>query len=259
VIRVVIVDDQQLVRSGFRLILEAEDDVTVVGEAADGAAALDVITRSDPHVVLMDVQMPVLDGLDATRRIRSEVPPDRQPHIVALTASALIEDRAACQTAGMDDYLTKPVRPADLAAALRPFTEMIDEEPPEPPAPGGLEADIRARIRELTDDDPTPEELELVGRVLGSFCTRAPDTLGRLAAAVDRGDATAAVGAAHTLTGAAGNVGAAVLARLSGEFEARAREGLPPGAPAALDDLRHELDRVVAAVSSVRTRLRPPG
>jgi CheY-like chemotaxis protein len=230
--------------------------------AANGAEALESVRRAHYDVVLMDVQMPVLDGLAATRRIRAELPPDRQPHIIALTASALAEDRAACVAAGMDDYLTKPVRPADLAAALRPFAagpagtgRAVGGTAEEP-----VEAGIRARIRELTDGEPTPQEVELVTRVLGSFCSRAPETFGRLVDAVGRGDASAVIGAAHALTGAAGNVGAAALARLSADVERRARaEALPGDATATLDALRHELDRVVAAVTTVRDHLARPG
>jgi signal transduction histidine kinase/CheY-like chemotaxis protein len=258
---------------------------------ANGLEAIEAVRRIRYDVILMDVQMPVLDGLDATRRIRAELPADRQPAIIALTANALQDDRAACEAAGMDDYLTKPVRPADLAAALRAVPSpheplMPPPEPPEPLMPppeplvspvrspgeepvealgsadpaGGLVEEIRARVSDLIDGEPTPQELALVGRVLGGFCANAPDTLARLADVVAAGDATAAVTVAHTLTGAAGNVGATTLARLSGEFETRARAGRLTAAGSDLAALRHELDRVVAAVTAVRHRLdRPDG
>ncbi|WP_433606565.1 ATP-binding protein [Dactylosporangium sp. CA-139114] len=258
-LRILVAEDNQVNQTVATMMLARLGHRADV--AANGAEALDAVRRVRYDVVLMDVQMPVLDGLDATRRIRSELPPAAQPHIIALTASALIEDRAACEAAGMDDFLTKPMRLTDLAAVLSAFTsaQTFAEPVAQPEAaaePDGLEDGIRARIRELTDDDPSPPELELVGRVLGSFCAKAPETLARLTDAVGRGDSAAAVGAAHTLTGAAGNVGAAVLARLSGEFETRARGGLPHDATRALEELRHELDRVVAAVTTVREGLR---
>nr|BFE60505.1 hypothetical protein GCM10020063_050310 [Dactylosporangium thailandense] len=253
-LRILVAEDNQVNQTVATMMLAKLGHRADV--VANGAEALDAVRRVRYDVVLMDVQMPVLDGLDATRRIRSELPPAARPHIIALTASALIEDRAACEAAGMDDFLTKPMRPTDLAAVLSAFTSAQSVAGPAPAAePDGLEDGIRARIRELTDDDPSPQELELVGRVLGSFCAKAPDTLARLADAVGQGDSAATVGAAHTLTGAAGNVGAAVLARLSGEFETRARGGLPDDATRALDELRHELDRVVAAVTTVREGL----
>ncbi|MFI5909830.1 response regulator [Dactylosporangium sp. NPDC051541] len=267
-LRILVAEDNQVNQTVATMMLAKLGHRADV--AANGAEALAAVRRVTYDVVLMDVQMPVLDGLDATRRIRAELPPDRQPHIIALTASALIEDRAACEAAGMDDYLTKPMRPTDLATALGTYTASHPQpasssvaSAASPAAPSSvssasepsLEGDIRARIRELTDDDPSPQELELVRRVLISFCTKAPDTMVRLADAVGDGDSAAAVGAAHTLTGAAGNVGAAVLAKLSSEFETQARAGLPDDAAATLDQLRHELDRVVAAVTTVREQL----
>ncbi|GAA3453314.1 hybrid sensor histidine kinase/response regulator [Dactylosporangium matsuzakiense] len=261
-LRILVAEDNQVNQTVATMMLAKLGHRADV--AANGAEALEAVRRVQYDVVLMDVQMPVLDGLDATRRIRAELAPDRQPYIIALTASALIEDRAACEAAGMDDYLTKPMRPTDLSAVLHSFTSAhstveTEPSPPEPSVPSpsadDLEDDIRARVRELTDDDPSPQELALVRRVLGSFCTKAPDTLGRLTDAVGAGDSAAAVGAAHTLTGAAGNVGAAVLARLSSDFETQARTGLPPDATDALDRLRGELDRVVAAVGAVREQL----
>ena len=117
-ISVVVVDDQELVRSGFRMLLSVEDDMEVVGEAADGEAALEVVRSAAPDVVLMDVQMPGMDGLEATRRIVAGSTRGPRPYIVAMTASALVEDRDACTSAGMDDYLSKPVRARDLAQLL---------------------------------------------------------------------------------------------------------------------------------------------
>ena len=86
--------------------------------ASNGLEALAALERQPYDVVLMDVQMPELDGLDATRRIRERWPPRRRPRIIAMTANALHEDREACLAAGMDDYVAKPIRPEELAEAL---------------------------------------------------------------------------------------------------------------------------------------------
>ena len=86
--------------------------------AANGQEALAAVHRADYDIILMDMHMPVMDGLEATRRIRAELPPDRQPKIVALTASVTMQDRAACAEAGMNGYLPKPIRPDELTAAL---------------------------------------------------------------------------------------------------------------------------------------------
>jgi CheY-like chemotaxis protein len=86
---------------------------------SDGSEALDALGRQSYDVVLMDVQMPVMDGLDATRAIRETIDADRQPRIVAMTAEAMIGDREKCLAAGMDDYVSKPIRISELDAALR--------------------------------------------------------------------------------------------------------------------------------------------
>jgi CheY-like chemotaxis protein len=83
----------------------------------DGRAAVDAVDAGEYDLVLMDVQMPELDGLEATRQIRARWP-DRAIRIVGLTANAMAGDREACIAAGMDDYVSKPVRPEDLAAAI---------------------------------------------------------------------------------------------------------------------------------------------
>jgi CheY-like chemotaxis protein len=94
--------------------------------AGDGVQALNALEASDYDVVLMDVQMPELDGLEATRRIRARWP-DRPVHIVAMTANAMAGDREDCLAAGMNDYVSKPIRPTELVAAL--------ERAPSPVAP----------------------------------------------------------------------------------------------------------------------------
>jgi PAS domain S-box-containing protein len=100
--------------------------------ASNGLEVLEALDRQPYDVVLMDVQMPELDGLEATRRIRARWPGEGRPRIIAMTANALPEDREACFAAGMDDYVAKPIRPEELAEALRGARPLI--EPPEIPA-----------------------------------------------------------------------------------------------------------------------------
>ena len=118
-IRVVLVDDQLLVRTGFRVILNQTPDIAVVGEAADGREALDVVRATKPDVVLMDIRMPGLDGIEATRRLRDPARPDGPPRIVILTTFDLDEYVFAGLQAGASGFLLKDTRAADLLAAIR--------------------------------------------------------------------------------------------------------------------------------------------
>ncbi|HEY2592763.1 MAG TPA: response regulator transcription factor [Chloroflexota bacterium] len=116
-LRVVIADDQALVRAGFRMILEADPDVQVVGEAADGDQAISAVRRLDPDVVLMDVRMPVLDGLEATRRILSNG--SSRPRVIMLTTFDVDEYVFTALRAGASGFLLKDVSPEQLVAAVR--------------------------------------------------------------------------------------------------------------------------------------------
>jgi len=115
-IRVLIADDQALVRNGFRLILETRPDIVVVGEAADGREAVAVAVDAAPDVILMDVRMPNLDGIEATRRIVAAGSPAR---ILVLTTFDLDEYVYAAIRAGASGFLLKDVRPRDLVDAIR--------------------------------------------------------------------------------------------------------------------------------------------
>jgi DNA-binding NarL/FixJ family response regulator len=115
-IRVLLVDDQELMRMGFSMVLAAEDGIEVVGEAADGAVAVAMARALEPDVVLMDVRMPGMDGIEATRRIVAERPEVR---IIVLTTFDLDEYAFSGLRAGASGFLLKDVRPAELAAAIR--------------------------------------------------------------------------------------------------------------------------------------------
>jgi DNA-binding NarL/FixJ family response regulator len=118
VIRVVLADDQALVRAGFRMLLDAEADVDVVGEARDGVEAIDVIRREIPDVVLMDIRMPELDGLAATR-IVSNSPELDQVRVLILTTFEMDEYVFEALRAGASGFLVKDTEPDDLLRAVR--------------------------------------------------------------------------------------------------------------------------------------------
>jgi DNA-binding NarL/FixJ family response regulator len=154
VIRLLIVDDEAMVRRGLRLVLEAEDDMQVVGEAADGLEAIDEAGRLRPDVVLMDVRMPRLDGVEACRRLVAGGP----VKVVVLTTFDLDEHLFAAVRAGASGFLLKASRPEELAAAIRAAhagnalvepkmtKRLLDEFARRPAQPGR-----DARFNELTD------------------------------------------------------------------------------------------------------------
>ena len=145
--------------------------------ASNGLEALEALERQPYDVVLMDVQMPELDGLDASRRICERWPPESRPHIIAMTANALPEDREACFAAGMNDYVAKPIRPDELAAALKRAQ----------PRPGPL-TPVRRRER----DQPRGAALQNL-RDLGGveFLAEVIDVVSRRRAGADRKPARA--------------------------------------------------------------------
>jgi DNA-binding NarL/FixJ family response regulator len=119
-IRVLIVDDQAMVRQGFGALLAAQHDLLVVGDAANGADAVTAARRLDPDIVLMDVRMPVLDGLEATRRLIGDRPPgSERPRVLILTTFDLDDYVYEALRAGASGFLLKDAPAADLVQAVR--------------------------------------------------------------------------------------------------------------------------------------------
>lgn len=119
-IRVLVVDDQALVRSGLRMIVDAQPDLEVVAEAADGHEAIEAYRRSRPDVVLMDIRMPNLDGVEATRRIAGpDVPAAERASVLILTTFDLDEYVVDALRAGASGFMIKDAPPAELARAIR--------------------------------------------------------------------------------------------------------------------------------------------
>ena len=153
-IRILVVDDQPLVRSGFRMVIEERSDLELVGEATDGVEALELARELDPDVILMDVRMPNLDGVEATRRL---VEAGTRARILVLTTFDLDEYVYAAIRAGASGFLLKDVEPADLVDAIRVVaagnslfgpaaTERLVARFAEQPAP-----DAARSLDELTD------------------------------------------------------------------------------------------------------------
>jgi DNA-binding NarL/FixJ family response regulator len=115
-VRVFLVDDQQMVRAGFRMLVDSQDDLVVVGEAGDGGEALSLLEVTHADVVLMDVRMPRMDGVEATRRLLAR---DDPPRVIVLTTFDLDEYAFAAIRAGASAFLLKDAAPPDLLGAIR--------------------------------------------------------------------------------------------------------------------------------------------
>ena len=170
-IRVVVADDHALVRGGFRMILEAQPDIKVTGEAANGLEAVELARGQEPDVVLMDVRMPGLDGIEATRRLTAASV--QGPRVFMLTTFDLDEYVYRAIRAGASGFLLKDVRPAELVHAVRvvssgdtllapAITRRLLEEFVRRPLPGQRPAELS----ELTDREA--EVLGLVARGLSN-------------------------------------------------------------------------------------------
>ena len=121
-IRVLLVDDQELVRTGFRMVLTDEEGIEVVGEAGNGREAITAAERQRPDVIVMDIRMPVMDGIEATRRLAATDPTEagaNAPRILVLTTFDADEHVVDALRAGASGFLLKDVTPADFVAAIR--------------------------------------------------------------------------------------------------------------------------------------------
>ncbi len=229
---------------------------------ADGLEAVAAVASTPYDVVLMDVQMPGLDGIGATERLRAHLPAERRPRIVAMTAGALDEDRERCLAAGMDDFLAKPVRREELAAALARAARASAGEPA--PAAGGAAAEAVGAQGELPVVDPSvlgslAERLgdrapAFLASLLGTWETETTARMAAVAAAVDAGDAGAVGRAAHAVKGGSGSMGALRLAAVCAQVEADAVAGT-----ADLPSAQRRLAAQVDAGPRGARRALPPG
>jgi CheY-like chemotaxis protein len=225
--------------------------------ANNGLEVLAALERQPYDLVLMDIQMPEMDGLEASRQVRQRLSEDRQPRIVALTANAMVEDREACRQAGMDDYLSKPVQVKELHAALLRCADWRQQREPAPPTAKASAAAAPAAVEVLDAD--TLESLRQMGAMTGTnvvldlltlFRSEAPPLVEKLKTAVAAADAEQLKAAAHSLKGAAANLGAKALAAVCLELEKLGRAATVQGAAERLPDVEKQLELVCAALEA---------
>jgi CheY-like chemotaxis protein len=189
--------------------------------AANGREVLERLDESRYDVILMDVQMPHMDGLEATRAICERWPAGQRPRIVAMTAEAMAGDRERCLRAGMDDYIVKPVTLDGLAETL------ADGDPATRRSAAGIAADTDGPIDRIVLDQLREDlgGMEPVREVIATFLDKTPVILRELREAADRVDADGIRRAAHTIKGTSATLGARDLAERSAEIERLGRAG----------------------------------
>jgi PAS domain S-box-containing protein len=246
-------------RSPLRILLAEDNAVNQkvalrlldqLGYRADvvenGLEVLDALERRPYDVVLMDVQMPRLDGLDASRRIRARWRDDEGPRIIAMTANAMPEDREACFAAGMDDYLAKPIRREELTVALsrlRPIARVA--------AAGAngvgesLDAGAVADLKELGGDD-------FLAEIIDTFLDDAPALVASLRTSCERDDAEELRRAAHSLKSNGRTFGAHEFADLCRELEDRAKRGELDGASELVERIEEAYEALTGALVALR-------
>jgi signal transduction histidine kinase/DNA-binding response OmpR family regulator len=243
-LRILLAEDNAMNQKvALRLLERLGYRADVVWNGLEAVAALE---RQLYDVVLMDVQMPELDGLDASRRICERWPQEGRPQIIAMTANALPEDREACFAAGMDDYLVKPIRVDELAAALKRTRPRRDRHTGPGEREMSLEASALQSLRDLGG-------AEFLAEVVSVFLADAPALIAGLRSSLDQGDAEELRRAAHTLKANGLTLGATTFAELCRAIEQFAKDGRFDGVPPLVDRVEREyrtLQTVLASLGS---------
>jgi CheY-like chemotaxis protein/HPt (histidine-containing phosphotransfer) domain-containing protein len=246
-LRVLLVEDNPVNRRVAYGVLHKLGHTVI--EAENGAIALQRLESETFDLVLMDVQMPVMDGFEATACIRTN-PRHRDLPIVAMTAHAMKGDRERCLSAGMNDYIAKPIRVEQVRQVLANWsrndgpssgddaTTVIAPDPIPGTASAELPLDIAEALINLGQDR------ELLAEVVAVFVETIPDLLQDLRRACDQSDAQGVEAVAHSLKGSAANICAEPTRRVAERIEELGRQGAPQAASALLVELETHLDRL---------------
>jgi PAS domain S-box-containing protein len=212
--------------------------------AGDGTEAIEALERQPYDVVLMDVQMPEMDGMEATRRIHQRWPAETRPYIIAVTANAMEGDREACLAAGMDDYISKPIREEELAISI---TRSLGRRSPGPGSKAILDPAALERLRQAIGSD------DAVSQLARTFVEDTERILAVLRGDITSGRAAETRRQAHSLKSTAATFGAMDLSALCRELESVADTGSLDGTKDLLARIQDEFARVRAAVTETLT------
>lgn len=221
-----------------------------LAQAVDnGRAALEVVRRTPVDIILMDCQMPELDGYAATRELRKREGVDRHTWIIAMTANSLEGDREKCLAAGMDDYVSKPVKIESLQAAIERFRSIKELEASlrEPGGAPVIDLSLLASFRDLGEDGP-----DLLAQLIGVFLENSPRVIEEARQALKQQASPQLARAAHTLKGSCSNFGAERLREACAKLEQAANSGALAIAGELLDKVEKEFNFVRVALERER-------
>jgi CheY-like chemotaxis protein len=212
--------------------------------AGNGAEAVDMVRAKRYDMVFMDLQMPVMDGLEATRRIISIVPLADRPRIVAMTANALPGDRERCIEAGMDDYIAKPILPAAVQVLIERGAGNGAPGSGDPADAQLIDDEVIAELARL-DEPGAPSMLR---GLLGDFLGEIPATVGAIKQHLQDADCAALGRRAHKLAGTSASLGASGVAELCRRIEQQVAAGDLQPMPALIDELEIRVARTRSAL-----------
>lgn len=219
---------------------------------SNGIEAIEALRRKSYDVVLMDVQMPEMDGLSATCCICEEFPPSSRPRIIAMTANAMQGDREMCLNAGMDDYISKPVRLEEIVRALKKcqpnHQEVGKTLPADRDSLAAIDTKVLQSFRKMVGKDATA----IVREMIDCYLEETPKLLEEIATAIAGGNVVQANRAAHTLKGSSLTLGALNLSNFCKELEILSREGNTEESIEKLPLIKAEYERVKAALQIER-------
>jgi PAS domain S-box-containing protein len=216
----------------------------------NGQEAIDALRRQHYDLILMDVHMPEMDGLEATRRICAEWPADRKPRIVAMTANVLPEDVQECLAAGMDAFVAKPISISDLKSLLEDSAVRKPGPAAAPKASNTIDQEVIGRLFELARG----ENKNFVNEIIDTFVADTPSVIASMKECVAKNEANRLHELAHSLKSSSGVLGAVTMSNLCNAIEERGRNGKTDGAAELVTRLENEFNRAADILRSVKQR-----
>ncbi|MCI5221187.1 MAG: response regulator, partial [Candidatus Electrothrix sp. AR4] len=228
----------------------------------NGAKAVQALTETAYDLVFMDVNMPIMDGFEATRRIRAQIPDERQPWIVAITANVMKEDRETCRRVGMDDFVENSFSGAEFSRILAPWLERqenksqtmsnnIEKSTGEKDTPDIIDMEKIEELRQLSDEVSSPENaMSMMDELFTTYHNQARESISLLTDFVEQKDYAATVYEAHKLRGLCLNLGLTAMSSLTEQIEHHKPENRD-----ALDELVNALQASHAETNKILDRI----